>query len=593
MDLKDIVKTGLSCYRKSGMKYFLKYCYKKITKYEQRKYRIYLKSRQLTQDERQAQSNQRFKYEPKISIVVPLYKTPEKYLRDMIESVQQQTYTNWELCLSDGSGNDSPIQSILQEYQKSDGRIKVAYSGKKCQISDNTNEALELVTGDFIGFADHDDILACNALYECVRVLNQYPETLIIYTDEDKVSMDGRKHFQPHFKPDYNKDLLNSTNYFCHFFLVSREVLGKVGCLNSEFDGAQDYDFVLRCCEVTEEIYHIPMILYHWRAHMNSTAENPESKKYAYEAGRKALEAHYKRMGIDNAKVVLSECLGIYRTYYLIEQEPLVSIIIPNKDHVVDLKKCLESIKKTNYKNYEVIIVENNSVENETFNFYSELERLDNFKVVYWKGSFNYSAINNYGVKHAKGQYFLFLNNDTEIINRDCIHELLGVCMRPDVGVVGARLFFGDDTIQHAGVVIGLGGCAGHVFLNTPKEQVGYFARVITQQDYSAVTGACMLVKKNVFDEVGGFDPALEVAFNDIDLCLKIRTKGYLVVYNPYAELYHYESKSRGSDQTFENRKRFDQETKLFRSRWHKILENGDPYYNCNLSVVNFDCSLK
>lgn len=589
----NTIKVGLNYYKKFGLKNFLKHCYKKVTKYEYRRYKAYLKDNQLSAVEMAAQFNRNFSYEPKISIVVPLYKTPEKYLRDMIDSVRGQTYSKWELCLSDGSGTDSPIQPLLQEYQKLDKRIKVIYTGKQLQISDNTNKALELATGDFVGFADHDDILACNALYECVYALNQYPSISMIYTDEDKVSMDGRRHFQPHFKPDYNRDLLNSTNYFCHFLLVNRYILEKVGYLNSEFDGAQDYDFVLRCCEITEEIYHIPKILYHWRAHMDSTAENPESKKYAYEAGKRAIEAHYNRIGIKNVKVISTECLGVYRTCYRIKQEPLVSIIIPNKDHVADLKKCLDSIEKANYKNYEVIIIENNSVEDETFSYYKEVEKLEKVKIVYWKSSFNYSAINNYGVKCSKGQYLLFLNNDTAIINNDCIRELVGFCMREDVGVVGARLYYEDDTIQHAGVIVGLGGCAGHIFQNTPRNDVGYFARVITQQDYSAVTGACMLVKKKVFDEVNGFDPALEIAFNDIDLCLKIREKGYLVVYNPFAELYHYESKSRGSDQTLNNIDRFERETRLFRSRWSDILKNGDSYYNRNLSVDSFDCCLR
>ncbi len=540
------------------------------------------------------QRKKKLSWKPKISIVVPLYKTPKKYLRALVESIQRQSYRNWELCLSDGSGKDSPIAGFLKSLEESDSRIKVAYNKRQLKISENTNCAIRLATGEFIGFADHDDLLAPNALYECVRLLNKHPEAKAIYTDEDKVDKKGKKFFQPHFKPDYNKDLLHSTNYFCHFFLVEREVQRKVGGLNPAFDGAQDYDFVLRCAEVTDEIYHVPKILYHWRTHKDSTAENPASKMYAFEAGARAIKAHYDRIGLDNAEVSQTECLGVYRTHYRLKESPLVSIIIPNKDHVEDLRKCLDSLARCSYANYEVLVVENNSVQQETFAYYEEIAKKDSrIRVLRWEGEFNYSSINNFGVEQAKGQYLLFLNNDTEIINEDCLEEMLGFCMRPDVGVVGARLYFGDSTIQHAGVVVGLGGIAGHIFSGTPREQVGYFARVITQQDYSAVTAACMMVERESFDKAGGFDEQLQVAFNDIDLCLRIRRLGKLVAYNPYAELYHYESKSRGSDNTPEKSERFNRETAYFEERWKQILTEGDPYYNRNFAVDRFDCSLR
>ena len=547
-------------------------------------------------NELEKQKKTSFGYRPKISFVVPLYKTPEKYLRRLTESFQEQTYSNWELCFSDGSGAQSPLTELLKELTAKDNRIKYVSHEEPLQISENTNSAIEIATGDFIAFADHDDELTPNALFECVKAINEKPQTLVIYTDEDKMSMDGHKFFQPHFKPDYNPDLLCTVNYICHLFVVSRKVIEKVGGLRSEFDGAQDYDFVLRCVEAVkdEEICHIPKILYHWRCHEDSTAENPESKLYAFEAGRRAVQAHYERTGI-HAEVFKGEYLGLYRTKFIRDHDPLISIIIPNKDHIDDLKRCMESIEqKSTYKNYEYIIVENNSTDSATFEYYKKLEA-ENPKVrmVYWDGVFNYSAINNYGASFAKGEYLLLLNNDTEIINPDCLEELLGYCMRKDVGAVGARLYYEDDTIQHAGVVIGFGGIAGHCFVQQKRGTTGYCHRIICAQDYSAVTAACMMVKKSAFDAVGGLSEELAVAFNDIDFCMKLRKAGYLIVYNPYAELYHYESKSGGLGDTPEKVARFNKEIATFEKKWPEILENGDPYYNPNLTLKSQDFSLK
>lgn len=547
-------------------------------------------------NELEKQKKTSFGYRPKISFVVPLYKTPEKYLRRLTESFQEQTYSNWELCFSDGSGAQSPLTELLKELTVKDNRIKYVSHEEPLQISENTNSAIEIATGDFIAFADHDDELTPNALFECVKAINEKPQTLVIYTDEDKMSMDGHKFFQPHFKPDYNPDLLCTVNYICHLFVVSRKVIEKVGGLRSEFDGAQDYDFVLRCVEAVkdEEICHIPKILYHWRCHEDSTAENPESKLYAFEAGRRAVQAHYERTGI-HAEVFEGEYLGLYRTKFIRDHDPLISIIIPNKDHIDDLKRCMESIEqKSTYKNYEYIIVENNSTDPATFEYYKKLEA-ENPKVrmVYWDGVFNYSAINNYGASFAKGEYLLLLNNDTEIINPDCLEELMGYCMRKDVGAVGARLYYEDDTIQHAGVVIGFGGIAGHCFVQQKRGTTGYCHRIICAQDYSAVTAACMMVKKSAFDAVGGLSEELAVAFNDIDFCMKLRKAEYLIVYNPYAELYHYESKSRGLEDTPEKVARFNKEVATFEKKWPDILKKGDPYYNPNLTLKSQDFSLK
>ena len=542
--------------------------------------------------ERQRKTN--FAVNPKFSIVVPLYKTPVEYLEQMVQSVKQQTYTNWELVLSDGSGKDSPLKEVLARLAAEEPRIRVVENEKTLQISENTNAAMEQATGDFFVFMDHDDMLTEHALFECAAVINKTPEADVIYSDEDKMSMDGHKFFQPHFKPDFNLDLLCTVNYICHLFVAKRELVEKVGMLRSEFDGAQDYDFIFRCTEEAERICHIPKIMYHWRCHEDSTAENPESKQYAFDAGRRAIEAHYQRKGI-HAEVENGEFLGLYRTKYILDEKPLISIIIPNKDHIDDLDRCVQSIlKKSAYPNYEFVIVENNSTEDETFAYYEKLQKeCEKVHVCRYAGPFNYSKINNFGVSHAAGEYLLLLNNDTEMINEDCLEEMLGYCSRSDVGAVGARLYYEDNTIQHAGVVIGFGGIAGHCFVQQPRGNTGYCHRIICAQDYSAVTAACMMVKRSVFEEVGGLTEELAVAFNDIDFCMKVRQKGYLIIYNPYAELYHYESKSRGLEDTPEKLERFHNEIRIFETRWPEIMKNGDPYYNPNLSLETQDFSLK
>lgn len=546
--------------------------------------------------ELEKQRRTKFEYQPKISIVVPLYKTPEKYLRQLVDTVKAQTYPNWELCLSDGSGADSPIRKLLESLASSDERIKVIFHEKPLQISENTNAGIEAATGDYIAFADHDDELTPHALFQCVKALNENRDIRILYSDEDKMSMDGHKFFQPHFKPDYNPDLLCTVNYICHLFVVDREIISQVGMLRKEFDGAQDYDFIFRCVETVkpEQIYHIPRILYHWRCHEDSTAENPESKMYAFDAGARAIKAHYDRIGVP-VEIEKGEYLGLYRTKFLWEEKPLISIIIPNKDHIDDLKRCIDSIEeKATYRNYEYVIVENNSTEDETFAYYKELEASNpKAHVVYWDGIFNYSAINNFGAAHAKGDYLLLLNNDTEIISPDCLEQLLGYCMRPDVGAVGARLYYEDDTVQHAGVVVGFGGIAGHCFVQQKRDATGYCHRIICAQDYSAVTAACMMVKREAFDKVHGLSEEFQVAFNDIDFCLRLGKAGYLVVYNPYAELYHYESKSRGLEDTPEKVARFNREIASFEKHWPEILRDGDPYYNPNLTLESQDFSLK
>ena len=538
------------------------------------------------------QKHASFAQKPLISIVIPLYCTPLPYLKELIESVRRQSYENWQLCLADGSPDDK-AKEFLEKHYGREKRIVYQKLKENGGISANTNAAAELAKGEYLMFCDHDDTLEPDALYEIVKAIND-TDADVVYTDEDKVSMDGQHYFDPNFKPDFNLFRLRENNYICHIFVVRKSLTDETGMLRSEFDGAQDFDFILRCCEKAKKITHIPKVLYHWRCHMDSTAADPSSKAYAYEAGRKAIREHYQRMGID-AKVDMTERPGWYRSHIKVQGNPMVSIIIPNKDHTDDLELCLFSMsRKSTYRNYEVLIVENNSEKEETLEYYKKLpERYPKVRVLTWEKEFNYSAINNFAAKKAQGEYLLFLNNDVEILTPDWIEEMLQNCQQENVAAVGAKLYYPDDTIQHAGVVLGLGGIAGHIMCRASREDPGYFGRMISVQEISAVTAACMMVKKSEFDSVKGFDETFQVAFNDIDLCMKFRAAGKKIVFTPYAELYHYESKSRGLEDTPEKQFRFDKEVKRFQEKWAQQLEMGDPYYSPNLSVTEGDCSLR
>lgn len=593
-DTANIFQKTLRYWKNYGLKNTIKkVCQKLSGQRDCGNYEDFLKKYGVKEEELARQRQEVFENGPSFSIAVPLYQTKEKYLREMIESVQAQTYTNWELCLADGSGREHSLQPVVGEYIAKDERIKYCLLDSNEGIAGNTNEALKMADGDFVVLTDHDDLLSPEALYQCAKAVQKEPQTDVIYSDEDKVDMSGKKFFEPHFKSDYNIDLLCTMNYICHLFVVRKDVMERAGLFESCYDGAQDHDFILRCTEKAEHIVHIPKVLYHWRCHAQSTSENPESKLYAFENGCKAVKAHYDRIGIP-AEVEQGPFYGMYRTHYLWKEQPLVSILIPNKDHAADLKKCMDSIEeKSTYRNFEFIIVENNSTEEETFAYYKEIEKRDNVRVLYYKEDFNYSRINNFGAKEANGEYVLLLNNDTEMIEPDSIKEMLDVCMRPDVGIVGAKLIFEDNTIQHAGVIIGFGGVAGHAFIGQDRDDNGYFSRIISVQDLSAVTAACLMVRRSVFDEVEGLNEEFKVAFNDIDFCLKVRKAGYLVVYNPYAQFYHYESKSRGQEDSADKVARFQQEIGLFGERWGELLEHGDPYYNPNLTLDKADFSLK
>lgn len=573
-------------------------------------YGTWFSQNRVTEKELERQRSLTFEEPVTISIAVPVYNTPETYLREMIESVCAQSYPHWELCIADASpvfiqgdfSREKPdtgsrrskatrLTAVIREYQEKDSRIRYRILETNRSISDNTNQAMEMATGEFVALLDHDDLLEPDALYEMAQELMGPDGADMVYTDEDKMNRKGSKFLTPNMKPDFNPDLLRSNNYICHFLAVRRSLIAKVGGFREEFDGAQDYDFILRCSEAAGKIAHVHRVLYHWRTHEGSTSDNPDSKLYAFEAGKRAVQAHLDRLGI-RAFVEETKDLGYYRVRYALEGDPMVSIIIPNRDEKETLQKCLESIlEKTEYDRYEILVVENNSEKEETFSFYEEIDGKNNVRVLYWKDAFNYSAINNFAARQAKGEYLVLLNNDTEVITRGWMKELLSNCQRKEVGMVGAKLYFPDDTIQSAGTIIGLGGLADHAFVNMPRKQDGYMHRASIQMNLSGVTAACAMVKRSVYEEVGGLEEELTVAFNDVDLGLKIVTAGYLIVYDPYAELYHYESKSRGvSDEKNERHKR---EVKYAQEKWAAFLEKGDPCYNRNLTLAKHNFSLR
>ena len=583
---------------KKGIRYLKHYGVKGLyarllERFEEREveYQEWYEKNKPSEEELARQRKKKWKEPVTISVLVPAYRTPEAFLRQMIESVLNQTYPHLELCIADGSGENISVEKVVKEYQAKDQRVRYQRLEKNEGIAGNTNAAIRMATGGYLALFDHDDLLAPNALFEVASTIEK-DKADVVYTDEDKVTSDLKEHFQPHFKPDFNPDLLCSNNYICHLFVVKRSLALKLGGQDPAYDGAQDYDFIFRCTEEAEKIVHIAKILYHWRVHQASTADNPTSKMYAFDAGKRAIEAHLQRIGA-KAEVSHTKDLGFYRVKYQVQGNPKVSIVIPNKDEKETLKKCLESIwQKTTYSNYEIILVENNSTTREIRDYYQELDGKNGVRVVYWDKEFNYSAINNFGISYAKGEYILCLNNDITVISPEWMEELLANCQRPEVGIVGARLYYPDNTIQHAGIVLGMGGCAGSLFVGLARSRGGYLHKAALQQDLSAVTAACFMVKKEAFEKVGGFEEKLAVAFNDVDFCLKVRHAGYLVVYDPYAELYHHESKTRGYENTEAKKRRFQEEIEYMRCHWMPDILR-DPYYNENLSLKASDYSLR
>lgn len=582
-NLKKISK-GITYIKKHGIKLFIQKVRLEVG--QEMTYNKWLSNHLPNKEELLKQKKHQFQYAPCISIVVPTYNTPRLFLEEMIESVIKQTYSNWELCIADGNSQTPDTIRLLKDYQAKDNRIKVKFLSENYGIAGNTNACLEMATGEYIGLFDHDDLLTENALYEVVSHLNTDASIDLIYSDEDKINEDSSEYFDPHFKPDWAPDTLRSYNYICHFTVFRKELLNEVGVFNPEFDGSQDYDMILRLTEKARKVQHISKILYHWRVHKNSTAGGVGAKEYTIDAARRAIQAHLNRIGLEGT-VVPGLVIGTHKVNYTLQGKPRVSILIPNKDHIDDLSKCIESINRSTYDNYEVVIIENNSTDKETFEYYKRLEGRENIKVVIWDKAFNYSAINNFGAQYATGEYLILLNNDVEIITPNWIEEMLMHCQRQDVGIVGGKLYYADNTIQHAGVIIGIGGVAGHSHKYFGKEDNGYFSRLKITQNLSAVTAALLMIKKSTFDKVRGLDEDFSVAFNDVDLCLKVRENNELVIFTPYVEAYHHESKSRGAEDSPEKVKRFNGEIKRFESKWG--LYKRDPYYNENLSLKNED----
>ena len=550
-------------------------------------------------EERKRQEETVFPKDITFSILVPLYNTPEKFLREMIDSVQAQTYRKWELCLADGSDDAHPeVGRICQEYMQNDSRIKYKKIEKNLGISGNTNVCFGMATGEYIGLFDHDDLLHPSVLYEYMRAICEQ-DADYIYCDE--VTFEGNSidnMLTIHFKPDFSIDNLRANNYICHFSVFSEKLLEETGLFRSEFDGSQDHDMILRLTSRAKKIVHVPKILYYWRSHPQSVAADINAKTYAIDAAKRAVLAHLKSCGLEGTVESTRAFPTIFRIKYKLKAKPMISIIIPNKDHRDDLKRCVDSIlNKSTYENYEILIVENNSTEAETFAYYKMLENQPKVRVITYEaeGGFNYSKINNFAAKQAKGEYLLLLNNDTKVITREWMEELLMYAQRDDVGAVGAKLYYADNTIQHAGIVIGLGAhhAAGHTHHLLSKENLGYMGRLCYAQDVTAVTGACLLVRKSLYEQVGGLDESFTVALNDVDFCLRLRALGLLNIFTPFAELYHYESKSRGLDKDGASAERYNKEVAHFRERWKKELDAGPASSNPNFSLEHATYELK
>ncbi len=553
----------------------------------------HVKKELYTEAELEAQRQHIFERDIKFSILVPLYNTPIPFLKEMIASVSAQTYANWELCLADGS--DAAHEQVEHEVAllaKEDARIRYQRLEKNLGISENTNACIDMATGDYIALFDHDDILHPAALFNMMEAICEQ-DADFVYTDEAIFQSPNVKHIiRVNYKPDYAPDTLRAVNYICHFTAFKRELCDKVGRFRKEFDGSQDHDLILRLTEQAKHIVHIPKVLYFWRAHKQSVAMSTGAKSYAADAGKRAVLAAMTRTGQTGEVESCRALASMYRVRYELTTDEPVSIIIPNKNHLKDLKCCLDSIfKKTTYPNYEIVIVDNGSDEPALFAYYEELKKDPRVKICSLDIPFNYSKLNNYAISHASGAYYLLLNNDIEIITPEWIEEMLMYVQREDVGAAGAMLYYPDDTVQHAGVIIGIGGIAGHAFKFAPRNELGYMGRLCYAQNLSAVTAACMLVKASVYHAVGGLDEGFQVAFNDIDLCMKIRQAGYLIVWTPHAEAIHYESKSRGYEDTVEKQLRFRSEILQFEHKWGEQLAAGDPYYNPNLTLEREDFS--
>ena len=524
---------------------------------------------------------EKLKYRPLISFLVPVYNVDERYLKECLDSILAQKYDNFEVCVVDDASTNEGTIRVLKEYEVNK-KIRIKYRKKNGHISRATNDALKMAKGEYVALMDNDDIIPEDALYEVVKVLNNDKKIDMIYTDEDKIDLDGER-CDPNFKSDWAPDSLLSSNYMSHFGVLRRSIVNEIGGFRVGYEGAQDYDLYLRFTEKTDRIYHIAKILYHWRMVPGSTSMEIDNKNYALERGRRALEDALKRRKVKGRVGIAEKCPYYYVEYDVIGK-PKVSIIIPTRNLAKILRKCLESVyEKTTYQNFEVIVVDNGSTEEDIFLLFDEYKkRHSNFKVVDADFEFNYAKINNLAVKEAKGDYILLLNNDVEVITPDWIEILLGYAEQEHIGAVGAKLIYSDNTVQHGGVILGLG-VASHAFVDVPRDAIVWGGRLSVPYNYSAVTAACLMVKKVKWDEVGGLEENLKVAYNDVDFCLKLLNKGYYNVFVPMVELYHYESKSRGKDDTPAKKQRFEYEQEYMRKKWKKRIDD-DEFYNPNYS---------
>lgn len=522
---------------------------------------------------------------PTISILLPVYQTDERWLRKCIESVLGQVYAKWELCISDDASPGEEVREIIKEYATLDSRIRYVFRDANGHISASSNSALDLATGEYVALLDHDDELRPHALLAVAEAVLANPSFRLVYSDEDKIDAEGRR-FQPNFKPDWNPDLLRSQNFICHLTVIETGLVRQVGGFRSGFEGSQDHDLILRCIEHLSEdqIHHVPEVLYHWRAIEGSTALSRGAKDYAADAGARAVQEHLQRIGSGATIEQLPH--GHYRVRWPIPDPPCkISLVIPTRDKAVLLRTCIESIlSRTTYPNFEILVVDNQSSEPEAIDYLHELQSVDRVRVLRYDADFNYSAINNWAVSQCDGVIIGLINNDIEVITPQWLEELTGHALRPEVGAVGAMLYYPDDRIQHAGVILGIGGVANHAYLAKPRGYPGHGARALVAQNLSAVTGACLLVRRSVYQAVGGLDERLAVAFNDIDFCLRLREAGYSNVWTPFAELYHHESASRGADDNGMKRARFVREVEFMQRRWGRSLHN-DPAYNPNLTL--------
>jgi GT2 family glycosyltransferase len=532
-------------------------------------------------------------HKPLISVIMPVFNTSEPLLREAIESVLHQIYPHWELCMADDASTAPHVREVLSHYQARDRRIKVAFREINGHISQCSNSALELATGEFVALLDHDDLLTPDALYEVALLVNRHPQADMIYSDEDKVDEKGQLS-DPFFKPDWCPDSFLSRMYTCHLGVYRRALVDAIEGFRPGFEGSQDYDLVLRFTERTNQIFHIPKILYHWRIHNQSTARNPNRKNYAIDAAQKALEEALQRRGEPGNVTPPKGYPGCYIVRYDLRELKPVTIVIPTRDLGSVLDRCLTSIfHKTTYPNYEVLVIDNGSTEASTFSIFEKWETQEpkRFRRQIFDVPFNFSKLNNYAVEQSQGEYLLFLNNDTEVITPDWLTAMVEQAQRPQIGAVGARLLYPDGTLQHAGIVAGIGGVAGHSHKYFSGDHVGYFSQIQTINNYSAVTAACLMCRRDVFEEVGGFEEDLAIAFNDVDFCFKLLERGYRNVYLPHAMLYHHESKSRGYEDTPAKQARFQHEILYIKGKWKKMLDH-DPCYSRHLTKDREDYSL-